>query len=157
MIQGNSHSRSLLVRKELTIIFLEGSLVTGTKNHKIVPNLKPPWNSTSWNWLQGNNDGWTQRFSHSLCSIVCKNRNTGYVLNIHQWGTDKWGHIFHTKVITEHLMLERDSHCRLVGVKSRLKDLGCDGNFFFFQESALAIRRVNICWVTFSCYFNHII
>ena len=42
MIQGNSHSRSLLVGKELTITFLEGSLVTGTKNHKIVPILKPP-------------------------------------------------------------------------------------------------------------------
>lgn len=42
MVQGNSHSHSLLVGKELGANFLEGSLVTGIKNHKIVPTLKTP-------------------------------------------------------------------------------------------------------------------
>lgn len=40
MVQGNSPSPSLMVEKELDTIFLNGSLVTGIKSHKIVPALK---------------------------------------------------------------------------------------------------------------------
>lgn len=36
---GNSHSHPLLVGKELSKTFLEGSLVIGIKSRKVVPSL----------------------------------------------------------------------------------------------------------------------